>query len=77
MNQRRIITEFDSLSLREKGALLDELWGRYQQEEQQTELSEVELGELDRRMADYEADPTSATDVDVVHARLLASLSDA
>lgn len=70
MNQQAIITEFQKLPLNEKAALLDKLWTAYQTEEERAELSVNELDELDGRMARYLADPSTATDVDAVHARL-------
>lgn len=70
MNQQAIITEFQKLPLNEKAALLDKLWTAYQTEEERAELSVNELDELDGRMARYLADPSTATDVGAVHARL-------
>jgi putative addiction module component (TIGR02574 family) len=77
MNQQAIITEFQKLPLGEKADLLDKLWSAYQREEEQTEFSTAELDELDGRMARYLADPSTATDADVVHARLRSRRRDA
>lgn len=70
MNQQTIISEFEKLPLAEKADLLDKLWSAYQSEEERTDFTPDELEELDLRMASYLADPSTATDADIVHERL-------
>lgn len=66
MNQRAFITEFKKLTHDEKATLLDVLWDEYRLEEDQRAPSDAEVAELDRRMAAYRADPTTATDSEEV-----------
>lgn len=77
MNQRAIIEEFEKLSLAEKAEVLDVLWAAYQQGEEKAEFSDEELAELDRRMAAYDADPSTARPAEEVHRELRARLGEA
>ncbi|MFT6400649.1 MAG: putative addiction module component (TIGR02574 family) [Bradymonadia bacterium] len=65
MNQRSIVSAFDQLSRTEQAELLDELRQKFD-EDRGDHLSAEEAAILDKRMADYRREPSSAFDAESV-----------
>jgi len=63
--------DFAHLSPAERIQLAEELWDSLPQEAEVPDLSSSQRVELDRRLADYDRDPTDGEPWDTVRARLL------
>ena len=59
-----------SLPLAERMRLVDELWESILLQADEVPLTDEQRAELDRRLARYEADPSTASPWDEVRARL-------
>jgi putative addiction module component (TIGR02574 family) len=68
------LSELFKLSVEERLQLVEDLWDSIAADTQDTpfELTDEEKAELDRRMAEHEANPESALDWNDVRARLWA-----
>lgn len=64
--------DLKDLSFEESLELAEELWDRLMDEADTQPISDAQPAELDRRWAEYEADPDSAEAWEVVRARLFA-----
>ena len=65
-------SEFAKLPTAERLDLLGDLWDSIATEVDAISLTDVQKAELDRRLADLEANPTDVEDWNVVRARLWA-----
>lgn len=62
-----------SLSVAERIQLVEDIWDSVATESDAVELTSAQRAELDRRLADLDADPTSGQPWEEVKARLLGS----
>ena len=63
--------DFTHLSPAERIQLAEDLWDSLPQESETPELTPAQRAELDRRLAEYERDPTAGEPWEAVRARVL------
>jgi putative addiction module component (TIGR02574 family) len=69
------ISDLLHLSVAERLQLVEDLWDSIASEPEAMQLTQAQQEELDRRMAEHRADPTSAIPWEEVRARLRQRLS--
>lgn len=67
------IPQIGQLNLDEKLQLIDEIWGQIADSREPVIVSETVVNELDRRMEEYESDPTNVTTWEAAKERILKS----
>jgi putative addiction module component (TIGR02574 family) len=65
--------EIQRLSPSEKLALVSELWDDLATHPEDVPVTEAQIAELDRRMAEYHKDPTQVTTWEAIRQRVLGS----
>ena len=64
----------DRLSVEERLALVEDLWDSIAEESAATSLTDAQRAELDRRLADHDANPNDVVPWDEVKASITARL---
>ena len=72
MNLDAVLSEVERWPIEERIQLIQEVWDRLADQGHEAALSDEMKAELDRRLAAYQADPTSAIPWDQVEAEALA-----
>jgi putative addiction module component (TIGR02574 family) len=65
--------DIQRLSPAEKLALVSELWDDLATHPEDVPVTEAQIAELDRRMAEYRKDPTQVTTWEAIRQRILGS----
>jgi putative addiction module component (TIGR02574 family) len=65
-----VLQEVDGWPLEDQVQLVNQLWDRIESQGYETELTEMQKAELDRRLAAHEADPQAGSTWEEVKARL-------
>ncbi len=70
MSQANAAFPFENLSIAERILLVEQIWDSIAAEQESWEITQAQRDELDRRIADYEANPQAGSSWEEVKKRL-------